>query len=169
MKRLCGAKTRVSGRCSKPAMPDSARCRWHGARAGRPRGTPMHENTRVALRTGRARWVERMRQAKAAGLIKRFPNGRRPKDAPKRSSDKRVRKAQVIIESVMAEKVTLPAKPWSEMSRGEKLATAADRALTVTKEFLDREIDPDDQKMVAAQVQTALAVIGYQLKAETAR
>jgi uncharacterized protein YfiM (DUF2279 family) len=57
----------------------------------------------------------------------------------------------------------------SEMSRGQKLSTAADVALDRTKEFLDREIDPDDQKMVALQQQVALAVIGYQLKAETAR
>jgi hypothetical protein len=73
------------------------------------------------------------------------------------------------VKLAMAEKAALPVKPWSEMSRGEKLATAADRALTVTKEFLDREVDPDDQKMVAAQVQAALSIIGYQLRAETAR
>src|SRR5262245_32247723 len=57
-------------------MPDSVRCRLHGGRAGRPRGTPQHPNTRAAAIEGRRRWVERMRLAKAQGLIEkmqRFP------------------------------------------------------------------------------------------------
>src|SRR5262245_764421 len=98
IKRRCGARTRAGGRCSKPAMPGSVRCRLHGAAGGRPRGAPMHENTRAALREGRERWLERMRAGKAAGLLTRFPNGRRPKGAAPLSRDKKVARAQRIIE-----------------------------------------------------------------------
>jgi hypothetical protein len=39
----------------------------------------------AAMTAGRARWVERLRKAKAMGLIERFPGGRRPK-GPRPSS-----------------------------------------------------------------------------------
>ena len=168
MKRLCGAKTRVGGRCSKPAMPDSARCRWHGARAGRPRGTPMHENTRVALRTGRARWVERMRQAKAAGLIERFPNGRRPKGAPKLSSNKKIAKAQRIVEVWMAEVEAkgVPATPWAQLTKAQKLSSNADLSLDVTRRILELGVDPRDPKTLALVKDVALSTIAMQIKVE---
>jgi len=171
MKRLCGARTKSGGFCRQRPVPDGLRCRFHGAKGGRPSGFSLTPKQLTARVEGQARYIARLREAKAAGLIERFPWGRRPKNAPKLSSDKRVRKAQRIVEArlVMVEKLALPVKPWAEMSRGEKLSSNADRALTVTKEFLDREIDPDDPRMVALQQQTALAVIGYQLRAETAR
>src|SRR5215831_21276952 len=106
MKRLCGAKNRSGGFCRQPAMPDRTRCRFHGGKAGRPRGIPDHPNTLAAKVAGRARWVEKMRALKAQGLITRFPNGIRRKDQPRLSSDKKIRKAQLILEVyfVMQEK-----------------------------------------------------------------
>ena len=117
VRRICNARTRSGGHCRRPAEPGSIRCRQHGARAWRPRGVPMHENTRAALWEGRERWLEGMRAAKAAGLLTRFPNGRTPKSAAKLSQDRVVRRAQRIIEVKMGTKPALPSRPWSALSR----------------------------------------------------
>jgi len=97
-KRRCGARTRAGGWCYRPASPDSHRCRQHGGKAGRLPGTPEHPNSRVARLEGRRRWVERMRAAKAAGLIERFRNGRRAKGLPPRSRDRIIARGQRLIE-----------------------------------------------------------------------
>jgi hypothetical protein len=102
-------------------MRDSVKCYMHGGAsprgpgAGRPRGIPMHPNTLRAIREGRRRWQERMRLAKARGLIEKLPIG-------KASADKRVRKAlQRIIEVklAMTEKTALPARHWAQLSPAE--------------------------------------------------
>jgi hypothetical protein len=82
-------------------MPDSIRCRLHG---GRPPGTPQHPNTRAAAIEGRRRWLERMRRAKAAGLIEKIPGGRRKRGLPKLSKDRIIARAQRVLEEVMAKK-----------------------------------------------------------------
>jgi hypothetical protein len=48
---------------------------------------------------GRRRWVERMRAAKAAGQIARFPGGRRTRGLPPLSKDPKIRRAQRIVEN----------------------------------------------------------------------
>jgi hypothetical protein len=75
---VCGARTRSGTPCRHSAMPITRRCHLHGGRAGRPRGIPEHPASRLARPAGRQRWVERMRLAKAQGLIEKFPNGRKP-------------------------------------------------------------------------------------------
>jgi len=128
----------------------------------------MHENTRVALRTGRARWVERMRQAKAAGLIERFPNGRRPKGAPKLSSNKKIAKAQRIVEVWMAEVEAkgVPATPWAQLTKAQKLSSNADLSLDVTRRILELGVDPRDPKTLALVKDVALSTIAMQIKVE---
>src|SRR5215469_16832087 len=106
-KRHCNARTRANGCCRRPVASGHWRCRLHGGRAGRPRGTAMHPNTAAALKAGRARWLQRMRLAKQQGLIERFPNGRRPRGAPKPHSDKLIRKAQRIIERRIEEQAEM--------------------------------------------------------------
>jgi len=128
----------------------------------------MHENTRAAIMEGSRRWVERMRQAKAAGLIKRFPGGRRPKGAPKLSRDPQIAKAQRIIEVrlAMAVKAGLPAKPWSELSKGEKLSANTDLSLDVTRRILELGVDASDPKTLAMVKDVALSTIAMQIKVE---
>jgi hypothetical protein len=90
---------------------------------------------------------------------------------PLLSRDPKIRKAQRIIEAVMAEKESAPAvvqKPWAEMSRGEKLAAAADKGLGVAMKTLELEVDPTDIKLLALQNNTALSVISYQIRVEQA-
>jgi hypothetical protein len=114
-----------------------------------------------------------MRVAKAAGLIARIPGGRRAKDLPPLSKDRRVRRAQKFLEARM-EKQELAARdqppaqrPWAEMSKGEKLAAATDRALDVAKQYLDVPVDPGNLKLASVQQALALGVIGYQIKVES--
>ena len=46
-------------------MPGRLRCRLHGSAGGRPRRIPLRPRENAALQGARARWVERMRLAKA--------------------------------------------------------------------------------------------------------
>jgi hypothetical protein len=128
----------------------------------------MHPNTLAALKAGRARWLEKMHAAKAAGVISRFPNGQRP---AKLNPDMRVRKArQVILELrlKMSEQVALP-KPRSAMGRGEKLALAADTGLDVIQAILDAPVDLDNLKLLALQQNTALTAVAMRIKVEQGR
>jgi hypothetical protein len=83
--RRCSAVCVCAGHGSGPAsdvanplVPGSMRCHLHGTAGGRPRGTPVHANSRAARLEGRRRWLERMGLAKAQGLIEKIPGGRRP-------------------------------------------------------------------------------------------
>ena len=99
MHRSCNARTRGGGLCRKGARSGELRCHLH---AGRRAGTPMHPNTAAALVQGRQRWVARMREAKAAGQIERFPNGRRARHLPPLARDTTIRKAQRILERLVS-------------------------------------------------------------------
>jgi len=109
---------------------------------------------------GRHRWVQRMRAAKAAGQIERFPGGRRARGLPPLSKDRTIRKAQRMVERVMAKREKLAAvalapgsdspdptaeRQWSEQSRGEKLADNADRSLAFTSGILSLGARVKDQ------------------------
>jgi len=117
----------------------------HGVLGGRPKGHPEHSNSRTARLEGRRSWLERMRRAKAGGLIKKIPGGRRAKSLPRLSTDPTIRRAQRIIEAQM-EKRELPIpdspalsaeRPWHEKSRGEKLAKNADLSLDFNNQLLN--------------------------------
>lgn len=54
------------------------RCRNHGGLSTGPKFPDGKERSLAAANAGLERWRERMRAAKAAGLIERFPNGRKP-------------------------------------------------------------------------------------------
>ena len=124
------------------------------------------------LQAGRARWLQRTRLAQEQGLIANFPNGRRPRGAPKRSADPTVRRGQRIEEAKMAQRktgdtpqlpvkvpgVALPAvKPRAEMSKREKLDANADRGLDVTWEILNLPVAFDNLKLLREQREVALA------------
>ena len=135
-------------------------------------------HTIVALKAGRTRWLARMRLAKERGLIEKFPNGRRRRGSPKRSADKIVARAQGVMEAAMAKRSALPAaageptvpmKPWGEMSKGEKLAANTDLALDVTRQILELEVDAGDPRVLGHVKDTALTIIGQQIRIEAER
>ena len=74
----------------------------------------MHPNTAAALVAGRRRWVERMRLAKAAGLIEKFPTGGDP-TVRIRSRDPSAarleRNAAAAIEAMLASLPAVSDKP----------------------------------------------------------
>ena len=80
----CGARTRSGRRCRRYVAVDPwtrkhrKRCRLHGGLSTGPKFPDGKERSLAAANAGLARWRERMRAAKAAGLIERFPNGRKP-------------------------------------------------------------------------------------------
>jgi hypothetical protein len=181
MRRLCQARTRSGDRCHRSALPGRLRCRLHGGLAGRPRGIPAHPHTLAALRAGHARWLARMRLLKASGQIAKFPSGRKPGVPGRvRSADRIIARAQRVLEEVMmaSRKPTvpalpsgeaLPARPWDEMSEGEKLGVATGLALDIVKEILALGVDPTDPKMVGHVKDVALHVISMKIRVDESR
>jgi len=176
MRRTCGARTRRGTRCMQRPTPGRTRCKLHGGLAGRPPGIPLRADQNAALQAARARWVEGMRAAKDAGLIERFPNGRRrgvPNGAP--PADKHIRRAQLVIERLrdMVKKAVpalpadaVPAKPWDEMTKAEKLSAATELALDNVRQILELGINPEDVKLLAQVKDTALTIISQQIRIE---
>jgi hypothetical protein len=169
------------------------RCRLHGGASTGPITADGRSRTIAALKAGRERWLSRMRLAKQRGEIPKLPNGRRPRGAPKLSANKTVRRAQRVMESVMAKKNVvagspppLPAvKPFAEMSKGEKLSHNADLALDDTMRILAARIDyarladpewladPENraiarelQKSADRQMNTSLVTLGHQIRVD---
>jgi hypothetical protein len=130
----------------------------------------------AATAAGRQRWVERMRQAKDAGLIERFPNGRKP-GVPNgsRSADKHIRRAQLVIEGLrdMAKKSVpaLPADvlPTQPPSAAERQADNLDRALDVVGQILALPVDPENVKLLAQQKDAALMTISQSIRIDETR
>ena len=170
--RRCGARLRDGRFCGEPPMSGNLRCRWHGARGGRPKGIPEHPHSRAARLEGRRRWVERMRGAKARGEIERFPNGARARDLPPLSKDRTIRRAQRLLEKakVMADQeiATVPERPWSELTKAEKLGDVTNVALDIAREILALGVDPSDPKILQIVKDTALSVISNQIRVDTA-
>ena len=132
----------------------------------------MHPNTAAAIAEGRRHWFERMRQAKAAGQIERFPNGRRAKGLPPLSPDPKIRKAQRIVERAIMAKVNGVlmngnggiGHTQESLSKTERLSRATDLALTCVMEILELGIDPSDAKKLAIVKDTALNIISQQIR-----
>lgn len=75
----CGARVRWRvGFCRRFPVPGRTRCRLHGGNCRGPRTAEGKARSFAAMLVGRARYLERMRAAKAAGLIKKFSWGRKP-------------------------------------------------------------------------------------------
>jgi hypothetical protein len=115
-----------------------------------------------------------MRAAKARGEIDRFPNGGRAKALPPLSKDRKIRKAQRIIENEMARRkkqqlLVPPPKPWVDLTRGEKLERAADAALDRAWEVLQWQPAPTDLKLSTLVSNVALTILARQIGVEAAQ
>ena len=81
-KQRCGAKLhRKLAACRRWPVPGRTRCRLHGGMSTGARTPEGKARVLAALIEGRQRWMEEMRRAKKAGLIARFPGGRKSGDA----------------------------------------------------------------------------------------
>jgi len=121
---------------------------------------------------GRRRWVERMRAAKAAGLIDRFPNGRRAKGLPSRSKDRIIARGQRLVEQAIIEmEKTLPAipePPWDEQNDAQFWAGNFRRAMYFERRVLDRPDDWGDMEFMRIKREVALAETGQTVRMKVA-
>jgi hypothetical protein len=117
-----------------------------------------------------------MRQAKDAGLIERFPNGRRrgvPNGA--RPADKRIRRAQLVIERLREMvKKSVPALPADALpvqspTVAERQADNLDHALDVVGQILALPVDPENIKLLAQQKDAALTTISQSIHIDETR
>jgi hypothetical protein len=77
-KQRCGAKLhRKLAACRRWPVPGRTRCRLHGGLSTGARTPEGKARVLAALIEGRQRWLEKMRAKKEAGLIARFPGGRK--------------------------------------------------------------------------------------------
>ena len=77
-KQRCGAKLhRKLAVCRRWPVPGRTRCRLHGGLSTGAKTPEGKARVLAALIEGRQRWLEEMRAKKKAGLIARFPGGRK--------------------------------------------------------------------------------------------
>ena len=110
---------------------------------------------------------------KAAGIITRFPGGKRPRGSPPLSKDKTIRRAQRMVEKLMAKQSEAavqtngneaPARAWDDLSKAEKLSRTTDLALDCARQILELGIDPSDVELLAQVKDAALNVISQQIR-----
>ena len=78
-KQRCGAKLhRKLAACRRWPVPGRTRCRLHGGMSTGARTPEGKARVLAALIEGRQRWLQETREKKKAGLIARFPGGRKP-------------------------------------------------------------------------------------------
>jgi len=112
-----------------------------------------------------------MKAAKAAGLIERFPNGRRAKGLPPRSKDRIIRRGQRLIEQAIAMTKALPAVPdksWEEMTDGEKFASNFTASLDFNHEVLNRHTNWEDTELLKLKKEIALSTQAAAVRLRTA-
>ena len=108
--------------------------------------------------------MQRQKAAKAAGLIKKIPGGRRAKGLPPRSKDRIIARGQRLIEQAIAEMVkakknlpAAPERPWEEKTVGEKFSTNFEDALDFSHEVLNRNTNWEDIELLKLKKEIALA------------
>jgi hypothetical protein len=63
----------------------------------------------------------------------------------------------------------VPEKPWDEMTKAEKLSANTDMSLDVTRQILELGVDPSDPKVLGHVKDTALTLIGQQIRLDSER
>ena len=76
-----------------------------------------------------------------------------------------VEKAKIMADQEIA---TVPERPWSELTKAEKLGDVTNVALDIAREILALGVDPSDPKILQIVKDTALSVISNQIRVDTA-
>jgi hypothetical protein len=175
-RRTCNARLSGNrGYCRMtPARPGALRCVWHGGLSTGPRTPEGRARTIAASQAGVERWRVKMRLLKQQGLVERFPQGRKKRGTPKRSSDPTIRRAQIVLEKIMAKNSFAPARVAAgeiiptEQAQAERIAGLACQALEVIQMVFALPLpDPEHpsfMKMVSAKKDAALSILSLQLK-----
>ncbi len=125
----------------------------------------------ASMRAGRERWLARMQDLKAAGMIKKIPGGRRPR-APthaKASDMTVIEEARAVVVRDHGGLPALSVLPWQDQSHPEKLHTLTGKALDKTREILDLPCDAGNLKLLAIQKDAALSILSAQVKVDENR
>jgi hypothetical protein len=129
-KQRCGAKLHRKPKwCKRWPVPGKNRCRLHGGLSTGARTPDGKAKALMAMREGRQRWLEETRAKKAAGLIARFPCGRKS-GAAWLTAKMRQREWIAEIQELRAEDARRsPAAPPTRRGRPSKTDLAARAAL----------------------------------------
>ena len=195
---LCGARlSNGRGFCRARALTGKLRCQFHGGRSTGPRTAEGKRRTVEAMVEGRARWIAEMRKLKASGLIEKIPGGRRPNGQPRKTGDKIIDRARMVVADRMAETVEadliegeeadaaengeemtlpVPAGTWERMSDAAKLRALTGMSFNAIRDILDMKL-PDDKdttaahrlKLLSIQKDAALSVLSTQVRVDVAR
>jgi hypothetical protein len=149
----CGARTRSGGRCRRYVAVDPwtrkhrKRCRLHGGLSTGPKFPDGKERSLAAANAGLARWRERMRAAKAAGLISKFPCGRKPGPTKRQREEAELAAVEERERRHLAFKDARRPPPWPARRGGSSLVKSLER---VERTFIARlaERDPPSSELV---------------------
>jgi hypothetical protein len=112
------------------------------------------QRTIAAMVVGRRRWLERMRQAKALGLIDKIPTGRR-RAKVRAAPNKAIARARgIALHEFEARPQHGPAKPPEQMSLPELMEDALRAALRALLAILDQ---PAGDNLESQQLQMKVA------------
>ncbi len=162
----CGARRRHGrGICQSHPLKGHWRCKHHGGRSTGARTPEGQARVTAAMVAGRAKWVERMRRAKAAGLVERFPGGRRPgRKARAKSGTKLVDRALRQVEHQLEEMPAMPATPFAELDVAEKLTVIAVEGSRFLHATLQRPVTPDNPKTARLVTEAARLALALSIK-----
>jgi hypothetical protein len=165
----CNAR-RINGgglRCRAWALKGKTRCKRHGG-ATTPHKTPeSHARSIAAKEAGFQRYVQRMRDAKAMGIITEMPwqGWNRPKGLHTLAQRNMKEAAMAIIEKEIA---TLPVveKPLEQQTMGELLATNARKGLLKAHHILSIECEDDNYKLMSIQKDLIATTLTAQVRVD---
>lgn len=140
----CGARLSGGrGRCHARPVKGRRRCRFHGGLSTGPKTALGMQRTISAMVAGRRRWLVRMQEAKARGIIDKIPTGQR-RPGVRKAPTKAVARARGIASRVLA---TCPetTKPADTMSVAELSAEVFRLSLIKLRQTLDLPGESEDE------------------------
>jgi hypothetical protein len=75
------------------------------------------------------------------------------------------RRPKAALPAAAAEAL-VPAKPYADMSKAERMSHNADLALDFTRQLLELPFDPENLKLIAHQKDAALTIISQAIRIE---
>lgn len=142
----CGARTRSGRRCRRYVAVDPwtkklrKRCRNHGGLSTGPKFADGKERSLAAANAGLARWRERMRAAKAAGLIAKFPCGRKPGPSRRQRELAAAKREEELARARAEREEARRPPPWPARRGGSSLVIGLER---LERHFIARLADRD--------------------------
>ena len=142
----CGARTRSGHRCRRYVAVDPwtkklrKRCRLHGGLSTGPKFPDAKERSLAAANAGLARWRERMRAAKAAGLIAKFPCGRKPGPSRQQRELEAAEREEALARARVEREDALAPPRWPARRGGSPLVIDLER---LERTFIARLSDHD--------------------------